>query len=89
MPLNDRCSRGIPGPPDRPHPLDAPLPEGRAAAGGRAGEYGFLGFFDLNGNGDKDHMPDSGDATTLGNSNKFEISAGQRLDYNATFDIVL
>jgi hypothetical protein len=53
------------------------------------GEYVFLGFFDLNGNGDTVGEPESGEPATLPTINKFTIETDKALDYVVSFDIVL
>lgn len=53
------------------------------------GNYTFLGFFDLNGNGAEQGEPDAGDAATLPSINKFTITADQQLDFVVSFDLVL
>ena len=53
------------------------------------GQYTFLGFFDLNGNGDTVSEPESGEPATLPSINKFTIESGKALDFVVSFDIVL
>lgn len=53
------------------------------------GEYTFLGFYDLNGNGAEQDNPDAGDLATLPSVNKFTITEGQQVELVASFDIVL
>ncbi len=56
-----------------------PIPEG---------QYIFLGFYDVDGNGATDRSPDPGDPVTLPTTNKIEITAGQDATATATFDLV-
>lgn len=53
------------------------------------GEYIFLGFFDLNDNGDDVSEPESGEPATLPTINKFTIETDKTIDYLVSFDIVL
>ena len=53
------------------------------------GRYTFLGFLDVDGNGADTRDPESGDPVTLPNVNRFELVAGDMLDYVVTFDLVL
>lgn len=53
------------------------------------GEYVFLGFFDLNGNGDTVAEPESGEPATLPTINKFTIELDKALDVVISFDLVL
>lgn len=51
-----------------------------------AGAYVFLGFFDLDGNGEGE--PDEGDPVTLPSVNEFEIVAGEETELTVRFDLV-
>lgn len=51
------------------------------------GEYMFLGFFDVDGNGTPDYRPDAGDPVTLP-VNEFRIRADQEVTAVVTFDLV-
>jgi hypothetical protein len=52
------------------------------------GAYVFLGFFDLDANGQAGE-PDAGDPVTLPSANKFDIVAGEETAEVIRFDIVL
>lgn len=49
--------------------------------------YTFLGFFDVDGNGDESESPDAGDPVTLP-INKFEVKAGATVPVVIPFDLV-
>lgn len=51
------------------------------------GDYMFLGFFDVDGNGAEEHDPDSGDPVTLP-INGFTIEAGKTLEFTVPFELV-
>jgi len=53
------------------------------------GEYTFLGFFDLDGNGTVDYEPDPGDPATLSTTNHFPVTAGEDTAGVVLFDLVL
>lgn len=53
------------------------------------GTVTFLGFFDVDGNGEATHEPDSGDPVTLPVTNKIEIQDGQETAFTVKFDLVL
>jgi hypothetical protein len=52
------------------------------------GTYVFLGFFDVDANGDVTREPDPGDPVTLPVSNQFEIVVDQDAELAAVFDLV-
>lgn len=52
-----------------------------------AGDYTFLGFFDVDANGAQTKDPDSGDPVTLPN-NQFRIVAGQKVSATISFDLI-
>ena len=53
------------------------------------GDYTFLGFFDLNGNGTENYEPDGGDPATLPSVNQFTIVEGEETEFVVSFDLVL
>ena len=52
------------------------------------GEYSFLGFFDVDGNGAETKDPDSGDPVTLALTNKFTVTEGEPADVTVIFELV-
>jgi hypothetical protein len=52
------------------------------------GEYTFLGFFDVDGNGATDRSPDNGDPVTLPLVNQFTIESGGSATLVVSFDLV-
>jgi hypothetical protein len=52
------------------------------------GDYTFLGFFDVDGNGASDRSPDNGDPVTLPLVNQFTIETGGAATLVASFDLV-
>ena len=54
------------------------------------GNYVFLGFFDVDGNGDleTETNPDNGDPVTLANSNAFEIDLGGAEELTVEFNLL-
>jgi hypothetical protein len=53
------------------------------------GSYVFLGFFDVDANGAETREPDDGDPVTLPVTNVFEVTAGETVELDAVFDLVL
>ena len=53
------------------------------------GNYTFLGFYDVDGNGAATKEPKSGDPVTLPVINKFSIETGRTVKVTASFDMVL
>lgn len=51
--------------------------------------YVFLGFFDVNGNGEESRSPDKGDPVTLPSVNQFEILDGEQEDVVVRFSLIL
>lgn len=52
------------------------------------GQYVFLGFFDVDGNGGESKDPDPGDPVTLPSTNKFEIIDGVQSKRAVLFEIL-
>lgn len=52
-----------------------------------AGDYTFLGMFDLDGNFEETHNPDAGDPVTLPNQ-KFDIVAEQDTTFTVMFELI-
>ena len=52
------------------------------------GEYTFLGFFDVDGNGATERSPDNGDPVTLPLVNVFTIESGGSATLVVSFDLV-
>ena len=54
------------------------------------GSYVFLGFFDVDGNGDEssETNPDNGDPVTLANTNAFEIDKGGSSELQVEFNLL-
>lgn len=50
--------------------------------------YRFLGFYDVDANGDASREPDAGDPATLPSVNDFTVVAGEELSVISSFDIV-
>lgn len=50
--------------------------------------YRFLGFFDVDANGDASREPEAGDPVTLPSVNEFTIAAGEELSVISSFDII-
>lgn len=53
-----------------------------------AGEYIFLGFFDVDGNGAESKSPDPGDPVTLPFTNKFVVEDNQTTPLEVVFELV-
>lgn len=53
------------------------------------GQYTFLGFWDLDGNGATTKDPDAGDLATLPTTNKFDIEKGVETKRVILFDVVI
>jgi hypothetical protein len=51
-----------------------------------AGQYTFLGYYDLSGMGGDE--PAAGDPVTLPTTNRMNITAGQQIDFTVAFDLV-
>lgn len=51
--------------------------------------YVFLGFFDVDGNGEVERDPEAGDPVTLPFANDFEVEEGVSVELTAQFDLVL
>lgn len=51
-----------------------------------AGQYTFLGYYDLSSMGGDE--PAAGDPVTLPTTNRMNITAGQQIDFTVTFDLV-
>lgn len=52
------------------------------------GEYIFLGFFDVDGNGAESKSPDPGDPVTLPFTNKFVVEDSKTTQLNVVFELV-
>ncbi len=52
------------------------------------GNYVFLGFYDVNGNGDATRDPDPGDPVTLATTNNFAITDGNQTPKIVIFDLI-
>lgn len=52
------------------------------------GEYIFLGFFDVDGNGSESKSPDPGDPVTLPFTNKFVIEETKTTPFEVVFELV-
>lgn len=50
--------------------------------------YRFLGFFDVDGNGDESRDPDGGDPVTLPSVNEFEVLVGEEIQSTIRFDLI-
>lgn len=53
------------------------------------GMYTFLGFFDVDGNGEMTRDPEEGDPVTLPTVNKFVIEDGMTTELTVSFDLIL
>ena len=53
------------------------------------GMYTFLGFFDVDGNGEMTRSPEEGDPVTLPTVNKFVIEDAVTTDLTVSFDLIL
>lgn len=51
-------------------------------------DYSFLGFFDVDANGDASREPEAGDPVTLPSINVFAVVANQETPFTVSFDLV-